>query len=47
VAGKDLHIRDVRKMTEQELRFSLTRRFVEVHLIKAIYGLGDIAAKIQ
>jgi hypothetical protein len=47
VARKDLRIRDVRKMTEQELRFFLTRHFVEVHVIKAIYGLGDIAAKIQ
>jgi hypothetical protein len=47
VARKDLHIRDVRKMTEQELRFSLTRHFVEVHVIKAIYGLRDIRAKIR
>jgi hypothetical protein len=43
VARKDLRIRDVQKMTEQELRFSLTRHFAEVYVIKAIYSNGSAA----
>ncbi len=47
VARKDLRIRDVGKMTEQGLRFSLTRHFVEVHVIRAIYDNGGPAADAQ
>lgn len=45
VAIKDLQIDEVCRMTEQELRFLLIRRFIEICVIKVIYSDENKAEK--